>query len=175
MNRAETTISWNMLFFVLNVAVVLMTLSCSESERGEPTLLQKENESREVRVRKYPNVESIVSIVELLANPDKYDGKRVLVEGFFRNAFEDTGIYLNRESAEYGVSANAVWVNTSDTRIGDEKEAKLRDGMYDGKYVAVEAYYNKSELGHLSAFQGELQHIVRIWELKRGGQGSAER
>ncbi len=175
MKGAERTVSWNMLFFILNVAAVLMTLSCSESQKREPAPLQRENESRDIRVRKYPNVESIVSIVELLANPDKYDGKRVLVEGFFRNAFEDTGIYLNRESAEYGVSANAVWVDTSDTRIGDEKEAKLRDGMYDGKYVAIEAYYNKSELGHLSAFQGELQHIVRIWELTRGRKGSAER
>ena len=175
MKRPEETISWNMLFFILNVAAVFMTSSCSEPQRGEPPSWQRENESREIRVRKYPNVESIVSIVELLANPDKYDGKRVLVEGFFRNAFEDTAIYLNRESAEYGISANAVWVDTSAMRTSDGKETKLRDGLYDGKYVAIEAYYDKSELGHLSAYQGELRNVIRIWELKREPIGSAKR
>ena len=41
-----------------------------------------------------------VSIVSLIASPDRYEGKAVVVTGFFRAAFEHSAIYLNEDEAE---------------------------------------------------------------------------
>src|SRR5688572_23897760 len=49
---------------------------------------------------------SKVSLVELLAKPAQYDGKRVLVSGFYHYEFESSGLYLSRDDARFGVLRN---------------------------------------------------------------------
>ena len=166
MTNDKIRISRSRLFAVISVVVVLLGSSCRDSQRTEKRPSEKKDGNSEIRVVRYPNVDSIVSLVEILASPDKYDGNYVLVKGFFRNAFENVGVYLNRESAEYGITSNAIWVETSDARVGVDGDETLRDGMFDGTYVAIEGYYNKAELGHCGLFQGTLE-AERIWELER--------
>ena len=153
-------------FVFLGTGVLLVAVLRGELVQGHRGTAESTVEKKQ-QVTRYPNVESVVSIVELLADPDKYDGKRVLIEGFFRNAFEDTAIYLNRESAEYGIAANAIWVDTDESVARTSKHTKSHYERLNGKYVAIEARYNKSELGHGGSYQGELENITRVWELKR--------
>ena len=53
----------------------------------------------------------LVSLIELIANPQKWDGKVVLIVGYLNLQFEGDAIYLHAEDYESGITKNGVWVN----------------------------------------------------------------
>jgi hypothetical protein len=108
-------------------------------------------------LNKYPNNEFNNSIVRLLANPDRYDGKRIRIEGYLRVAFEGTAIYLSKDDADYAISSNGFWVDFDKDEIADDVAAK-----FDGKYVLIEGRFNKDNRGHMSAWQGSVEHVNRV-------------
>ena len=62
---------------------------------ADPRPVDKVDDERPLRAG--PNPESDPSIVQLLANPDRYHGKKVGVEGFLHVRFEDCSIYLTKD------------------------------------------------------------------------------
>jgi hypothetical protein len=52
-----------------------------------------------------------VSVIQLIAQPEKFDGKRVRFIGFLRLEFEGNAIFLHREDFDRGISRNGLWVN----------------------------------------------------------------
>ncbi len=104
----------------------------------------------------YPNAMSHPSIVQILAHPDRYHGRTVLVQGYLRVEFEGTAIYLSKEDADYGMTCNAFSVVLS------KKSAK-----YDRKHVLLEGRFDKNCRGHYGMFQGTIDHITRVVELTK--------
>jgi hypothetical protein len=96
-----------------------------------------------------------VSMVQLLADPSSYDGRRVRVVGFCHFEFEGTALYLHREDFEQMIPINGIWLS-----VGWPVPERLR--ALNDKYVIVEALFTAQEKGHLSAFAGELKDIRRM-------------
>jgi hypothetical protein len=92
-----------------------------------------------------------VSLLQLIATPERYEGKRVLVEGFCHFAFEEHSLYLHREDSDLLNVANAVWLDTPGAH-----EALTET------FVRVEGVFTAKEHGHLGAWPGELQSITRF-------------
>lgn len=55
-----------------------------------------------------------VSIVQLIANPKRFDGKKVRPQGFLRLTFEGNAIYLHREDYVWCIFTNALWIGVPD-------------------------------------------------------------
>ena len=55
-----------------------------------------------------------VSLIALIANPEKYQGKRIAVEGVARLEPEAHLLYLSPSDAEHLNQANAVWLELED-------------------------------------------------------------
>jgi hypothetical protein len=72
-----------------------------------------------------------VSLIQLIGNPDKYDGKSVRVIGFLRLEFEGDALYLHQEDFEHALTKNAIWVNAGPGMT------KNRERL-DKKYVLLE-------------------------------------
>lgn len=53
----------------------------------------------------------ITSIVAIIADPEKYDGKEVRVEGFVASYEGGTALFLSRESIDFNIFANAILVD----------------------------------------------------------------
>src|SRR5258708_16688216 len=51
------------------------------------------------------------ALVELIARPELYDGKRVRVIGFVNFEFEGNGLYVSREDWQRSINRNGVWVD----------------------------------------------------------------
>jgi hypothetical protein len=49
-----------------------------------------------------------VSLVQLIANPDSFEGKRVAVIGFLNTEFEGDALYLHQEDWGAGIPLNSV-------------------------------------------------------------------
>lgn len=101
-----------------------------------------------------------VSIVQLLATPEKYDGKLVRVIGVGNLEFEGNYLSLNKEDYAYS-AGNSIWIELGEKAISYD-EAK----EYNGKYVIVEGFFDKNDRGHLDMFCGSIKNISRyqLWE-----------
>lgn len=52
-----------------------------------------------------------VSLIQLLANPQAYDGKIVRIIGFIHLEFEGNVIYLHEDDFRYGLTKNGLWID----------------------------------------------------------------
>ncbi|MBI5874925.1 MAG: hypothetical protein HZB81_03620 [Deltaproteobacteria bacterium] len=94
-----------------------------------------------------------VSIVQLLANPEKYQGHLVMVTGFCRIEFEGNAIYLHQDDYTYGNTKNGIWlgIDRQEVRFKFEKGHCLVVGRFDAK-----------NQGHMGLFSGALNDIKRF-------------
>jgi hypothetical protein len=99
-----------------------------------------------------------VTIVQLIANPDKFDGKLIRVIGFLRLEFEGNVLYLHREDYENEILGNGIWVEVAYEITRQSKALNMH-------YVLLEGIFSSSERGHLDAWSGTIKSIRRaeLW------------
>jgi hypothetical protein len=100
-----------------------------------------------------------VSIIELIANPTKYEGKQVQIIGFLRLEFEGNAIYLHQEDFEHAIFRNAIWID----RPADLSEKQTAE--VNNKYVICQGTFKAGEHGHMGMFSGSLTQITRLESL----------
>ena len=110
------------------------------------------------------DVQENVSLVKLIVNPEKYDGKRIQVIGYLHLEFEGQAIYLHEEDFKHSISENSFWVNFSSKLTKKQNPTKFND-----KYVIVIGTFKAKEKGHMAMFGGTLDNIVRLdlWDFPR--------
>ena len=94
-----------------------------------------------------------VSIFQLLARPEVFDGKRVRVAGYVHLEFEGNGIYLHREDEQRSLLRNGLWVDFS-------QGATMSEQCQD-RYVIVEGTFRARHHGHLGLWGGAITDITR--------------
>lgn len=97
-----------------------------------------------------------VSLVTLLANPERYDGHKVLVSGFVTLDFEDTGLHLDRAAYEAGLRKNALWLDRPAWLNARETRQLNRH------YASVAGTFKTSNLGHMDLYSGTLTQLRQI-------------
>lgn len=130
-------------FSVLILSVIIFLLC------GGMTLFKKHHPIQEV------------TIIQLIATPEKYDGQRIRVVGVGNLEFEGNAIYLSKEDLSYRIY-HAVWLDFDNNTSLSYEKAK----QYNGKYIIVEGIFDKDESGHMSLFHGAITDITR-YELLR--------
>ena len=95
-----------------------------------------------------------VSMIALIANPDRYDGKLVRIIGFLRIEFEGNAVYLHRSDYEHAISKNGLWT-----------EIDMARKDLDKKYVLIEGTFEADNHGHMGMFSGAITNIRRaqLW------------
>ena len=93
-----------------------------------------------------------VSLVQLIANPNEYDGKFVRVIGFVSVEFEGTAVYLHQEDFKYDITQNAIWLE-----MDFERNKKLNQ-----RYVLIEGTFDADHNGHRGLFSGSIKDIKRL-------------
>lgn len=102
------------------------------------------------------NEEFVTSLVKLIANPEKYDGKIIRVIGYLNLEFEGNAIYLHKEDYEHGLTKNGFWLDFS----GSIKENKKLD--FSKKYVIIVGKFDVRRNGHMGLFGGTIKDISRL-------------
>lgn len=96
-----------------------------------------------------------VSMVPLLASPQKYDGKLIRVIGVLGIQFESNALYLHEEDYEYGITKNSFFV-----RLTEEQEKKFR--ALNKKYVIVEGMFSANGPEAREMTSGAIFDISRL-------------
>jgi hypothetical protein len=101
----------------------------------------------------------IISLINLIASPSEYHGKKVRVIGVSVIEFEGDSLYLSKEHLLNAVTKNAVWISPNYNTL-ETTEEKL--SKYNGEYALVEGTFNKDGHGHMGLFSGSIENITRF-------------
>lgn len=96
-----------------------------------------------------------VSMVELLANRARFNGKVITVKGFLRLEFEGNALYLHQEDFEQSLTENAIWIDPGE--ISSDKAKAVSD-----QYVLLVGKFDARERGHMGLFGGTIGSIKRL-------------
>jgi hypothetical protein len=103
--------------------------------------------------------DSSVSLIQLIANPEKYDGKQVEVIGFLRLEFEGNALFLHQEDYEHRICRNAIG-------IGVTKEMKWHKDDVNMHYVLLVGTFRT---GESSTYSGTIENptALVLWPRER--------
>ncbi len=96
-----------------------------------------------------------LSMIDLIANPELFDGKKVMVRGYVHFEFEGDAIYLHKEDFLYGISRNALWLSLSSSKRANEF-SECQDS-----YALVRGTFKAGVGGHNDMASGELHDIAK--------------
>jgi hypothetical protein len=156
--------------WLLSCVVSVVLLGCSSDEpppRASATVGVVTKDRRAKSAAKNPASQEtdalftpLTSLVQVLANPDKYRGKTILVKGFLRVEHEGNAIYLSENDDYYLLTSNAFWVSWNNNALGlsDEEVAQ----KFNGKYVTLGGTFNDEDHGHMGMFQGEFVNVTQL-------------
>lgn len=101
-----------------------------------------------------------VSMIQLIATPEKYDAQFVRVIGVGNLEFERNCISLSQEDLKYGVG-NSIGIELGEKAISYEEAQQ-----YNGAYVIIEGFFDKDDCGHMDMFCGSIKNISRyeLWD-----------
>lgn len=77
-----------------------------------------------------------VSLIQLIANPEKYDGKQVQVVGFLRLEFEGNALYLHEDDFKNGIYGNAIGIGVTKESKWSKDDVNMRYVMVVGTFMA---------------------------------------
>jgi len=112
-----------------------------------------------------------VSLIQLIADPDAYDGRPVTVAGVLRLDFEGTALYYGEGDGANKVPTNGVWLRLEPERI-DELKALV------DHYVTLSGRFSALDQGHLGLFRGsirEIRDVTRLLAVQESRQLQIER
>ena len=98
-----------------------------------------------------------ISLVELLANPRKFNKMHICVSGFYHKDVECSALYLSLEDARHGIVKNSIFL--SGDKITSSKLLQLNNS-YCSFWGVVN--WDAQGGGHLRLFGLELVEIDRV-------------
>jgi hypothetical protein len=141
----------------LIILLFLLTASCNQKSKNVSALSGAAN-----KVVKIPRYIRGISIITLIANPEKYEGDTVMVAGFLNLEFEGNALYIHKEDYEHRMYKNSLWVDI------DRDSLKLSTiNKYNKKYVEIEGVFSQSE-GHMSSCSGSVKITSSIYVMPSG-------
>lgn len=101
------------------------------------------------------------SLIQLLATPERYDGKLVNVTGFVNIEFEGTAIWLHKDGFDNSIYANSLWVEVSEC---NDNRGRPMSG-----YASLMGRFSTQRKGHMGLWPGQIEQIGSCWPSPRVG------
>jgi hypothetical protein len=100
----------------------------------------------------------LVSMVQLIASPEKFDGKVVQVVGFLRLEHEGDVLYLHEDDYRHRIRKNGLWVARNKIIADNINRLNMN-------YVLLVGTFNAGNKGHMSLNSGAITDIVNaeVW------------
>jgi hypothetical protein len=103
-----------------------------------------------------------VSLIQLIATPEKFDGKLIHVVGVAIFSAEDSAIYINEMDSQQEIYKNGIAVDVKD------RQTLKRKAQFNRHFVFVEGIFHADNKGRQDLFSGSIDNIERfeLWRMK---------
>jgi hypothetical protein len=113
-----------------------------------------------------------VSIIQLVANPDRYHGKLVYFRAYATVRFEGNSLCMTPDRIN---TKDCLWLQYDDGPWKTDKDmeryktAQKKWEGFNGKVIFVRGIFNKKNTGHFGLFAGALERIMEVseWQPQR--------
>lgn len=102
-----------------------------------------------------------VSLVQLIATPERFDGKKIIVVGVYKLEFESFALYLNKDDARLLIRANSVALGIFEEGLNATKTKEEWERLNDS-YVRVVGIFRHAPSGHMNLWRSEVVRISSI-------------
>lgn len=110
-----------------------------------------------------------ISLVELIANPNKYHKKKIKVAGYFSNEHDGRAIYISKNDFITGIYKNGIYLY-----YGNLPMQKFEiEPPYQG-YVTIIGVYNKDMKGSYNFYSGGFEEVISLKRMYLRGSLSDE-
>ena len=99
--------------------------------------------------------DATASLIQLIATPATFDGKRVSLVGYVVLDVDHNAVYLSESDARYGIARNSLWLDVPPVRESEHMRFHQR-------YVFIEGRFNARRRGHRERFAGTIEQIGRF-------------
>jgi hypothetical protein len=96
-----------------------------------------------------------ISINEILANPDVYEGTHLQVVGYLNLDWEADAVYLNKNDFKSRRYSKGLWIHLNQFKFRGSNKLK-------GHYVVVDGVFDANDHGHENLWGGALKAITSI-------------
>lgn len=97
------------------------------------------------------------SLVELIVQPERFDGKRIVTQGIAVIEFEGNAVYLSSESADHGAAMNGIRL-----RLKNDKALE----HLNMKWIFVSGTFHMRRFEN-EQFKGTIDNITHIYALDK--------
>jgi hypothetical protein len=99
-----------------------------------------------------------VSMLQLIANPNQFNGSLICVTGFLTMEHEGDLLFLHQEDAEHMILENAI-------RIDETKQMRADAEQIDGKYVRITGVFLITDRRRYPFFGGGIGKLrsYQVW------------
>ena len=106
-----------------------------------------------------------VSIIGLIATPDRYHGKPVHITGWATIQFENTALCLSKDSLS---TKECVWLEVPGEALVPKKTISVEQWRkYDQQVISVNGIFDKDNYGHLGAYSGAIMSVSSVYVRQR--------
>jgi len=96
-----------------------------------------------------------VSIIQLIAAPEKFHGRRVQVQGYVELGFENNHLFPTREFAAARDCHSALWLDVEGLLLQNPSK-------FSNRYLIVAGVFNAENRGHGGLHSGTIEKIFRF-------------
>jgi hypothetical protein len=140
---------WANLGRILALGSILLACEAQPVPRGS----HRTSEQREQPGAPIMGDATHMPVMQLIQDPDQYDGKQVKVVGFCSHKFESSALYVSQADFRNAVTKNAVWLSFG--RLDRSLEMH-------GKQVSVEGTFDMTDHGHGELYSGAIKNVTKI-------------
>jgi hypothetical protein len=98
------------------------------------------------------------SLIRVLAHPDKYNGKRIELIGYYHSEFEESALYLTKDDATARNYENGLWIGGTAKGADTNRVHRVKEGFV--RVVGIFNYSLKNGAGHMDLWFGLLDEIT---------------
>lgn len=91
------------------------------------------------------------SLISIIANPERYDGKKIQVNGFLHLEYEDYGLYLSKVDADFLRMENSLRVDFSESEVSFEP---LDRRSFTANQKGIYEFKNPAQMQQIQHFNG---------------------
>ncbi|MCO5934525.1 hypothetical protein NAF17_03140 [Mucilaginibacter sp. RB4R14] len=141
--------------YLILCSLFFLIIACQQKKSAVPISSGLDIDS--ARLNEYQEV----SLISLIANPEKYNKRHVRVIGYLNLEFEGNGLYFHKEDYDRAIEKNGLWVEMSRDSIFSPQIKKCNR-----KYVLIEGTFDSENTGHKGMWSGSLKDIKRleVWQ-----------
>ena len=135
------------------IVTIVLTILCIAQSFTIAVMLKMDKNQKAIYQEKSGDDIYCVSLINLIASPEKFDGKRVRVDGVSCLNYEGEALYLSEYDYIHVFTKNSISMQIDDSLSVDKDT--------NGKAVIVEGVFRKIKEGTIELHSGYLDDISR--------------